>query len=78
MVFNPTRALGAPATICTVLSLATATWQMLRWSLSGWATISTISPTTNLGSLSLTISSVKPSACNSWFKRATCSSVKKT
>ena len=35
MVFNPTRALGAPATICTVLSLATATWQMLRWSLSG-------------------------------------------
>ena len=46
--FQPTRALGAPATICNVLSLATETWQMLRWSLSGWATISTISPTTNL------------------------------
>ena len=37
-----------------------------------------IKPTTNLGSLSLTISSAKPSAFNSLFKRATCSSVKKT
>ena len=43
----------------------------------GWATISRISPTTNFGSRSLTKRSAKPSLSNSWFKRATCSSVKR-
>ncbi len=58
MVFRPTRALEPPATIWTVLSGPTATWQIFRWSLSGWATTG-ISPTTNFGSRSLTNRSSK-------------------
>ncbi len=81
MVFSPTRAIGVLlqrfALSCHLRLHLGRCWGG-HW--SGWATISTISgPTTNLQvPFHYTISSVKPSACNSWFKRATFSSDTKT
>ncbi len=73
--FQPDTRIGIlPATICTILSLATAIWWCWGGHLFGWATISTISPTTNLGSLSLTPSVNLPPA--TLGLNATCSSVK--
>ena len=46
---SPTDAgvtLGAPVTICTGSSLPTSSWQIFRWSESGWSTTDRILPVT--------------------------------